>query len=186
MENVYQMSGYTLHLIPTQKFKTMTISLRLQSPLSKETTTMRTLLTFVMMAATQDYPSTKSLARYLDENYGASLSTHITTKGKSHVINVTTSFVNDAYLPTKENLLEKQLQLLSDLFYRPLIVDNGFDETIVQLKKKELKEKLQANKDDKFSYSLDKLFEYMGRDQVLGIPSTGYENEIQKITPQQL
>ena len=72
MENVYQMSGYTLHLIPTQKFKTMTISLRLQSPLSKETTTMRTLLTFVMMAATQDYPSTKSLARYVDENYGAS------------------------------------------------------------------------------------------------------------------
>ena len=186
MENVYQMSGYTLHLIPTQKFKTMTISLRLQSPLLKETTTMRTLLTFVMMAATQDYPSTKSLARYLDENYEASLSTHITTKGKSHVINVTTSFVNDAYLPTKENLLEKQLQLLSDLFYRPLIVDNDFDETIVQLKKKELKEKLQANKDDKFSYSLDKLFEYMGRDQVLGIPSTGYENEIQKITPQQL
>ena len=41
MENVYQMSGYTLHLIPTQKFKTMTISLRLQSPLSKETTTMK-------------------------------------------------------------------------------------------------------------------------------------------------
>src|SRR5699024_9299745 len=104
----------------------------------------------------------------------------------SHVINVTTSFVNDAYLPTKENLLEKQLQLLSDLFYRPLIVDNGFDETIVQLKKKELKEKLQANKDDKFSYSLDKLFEYMGRDQVLGIPSNSYENENQKITTQQL
>lgn len=36
-----------------------------------------------------------------------------------------------------------------------------------QLKKKRIKEKLQANKDDKFSYSLDKLFEYMGRDQVL-------------------
>ena len=28
MENVYQMAGYTLHLIPTNKFKTMTISLR--------------------------------------------------------------------------------------------------------------------------------------------------------------
>ena len=49
------------------------------------------------MAATQDYPSTQSLATYLDENYGASLSTHITTKGQSHIINVATSFVNDAY-----------------------------------------------------------------------------------------
>lgn len=186
MENVYQMSGYTLHLIPTKKFKTMTISLRLQSPLVKETTTIRTLLTFVLMAATQDYPSTKALATYLDENYGASLSTHITTKGMSHIINVSTSFVNDAYLPSPEHLLEKQLHLLSDLFYRPLIYQGGFDETIVQLKKKELKEKIQANKDDKFSYSLEKLFEYMGRNQVLGIPSTGYEEEIQSITPQQL
>lgn len=186
MENVYQMSGYTLHLIPTKKFKTMTISLRLQSPLLKETATIRTLLTFVLMAATQEHPSTKALATYLDENYGASLSTHITTKGMSHIINVSTSFVNDTYLPSPEHLLEKQLQLLSDLFYRPLINQDGFNETIVQLKKKELKEKIQANKDDKFSYSLEKLFEYMGRDQVLGIPSTGYEEEIQNITPQQL
>lgn len=186
MENVYQMSGYTLHLIPTKKFKTMTISLRLQSPLLKETTTIRTLLTFVLVAATQEYPSPKTLATYLDENYGASLSTHITTKGQSHIMNVTTSFINDTYLPSPEHLLEKQLQLISDLFYRPCIHQDGFDETIVQLKKKEFKEKIQAHKDDKFSYSLDKLFEYMGRNQVLGIPSTGYEEEIQDITPQQL
>lgn len=186
MENVYQMEGYTLHLIPTKKFKTMTISLRLQSPLLKDTTTIRTLLTFVLMAATQDYPSTQSLATYLDENYGASLSTHITTKGQSHIINVATSFVNDAYLPSPEHLLEKQLQLISELFYHPYLDNDGFHPSIVQLKKKELQEKLQANKDDKFSYSLDKLFEYMGRGQVLGIPSTGYEEEIQNITSQQL
>lgn len=186
MENIYQMSGYTLHLIPTKKFKTITISLRLQSPLLKETTTIRTLLTFVLIAATKKYPSTKQLAAYLDENYGASLSTHVSTKGKSQIININTSFVNDKFLPTKENLLEKQLQLLNDLFYDPYIIQDAFDEVIVQLKKKELKEKLQANKDDKFSYSLDKLFEYMGRDQVLGIPSTGYENEIQDITASQL
>lgn len=186
MENIYQMSGYTLHLIPTKKFKTITISLRLQSPLLKETTTIRTLLTFVLIAATKKYPSTKQLAAYLDENYGASLSTHVSTKGKSQIININTSFVNDKFLPTKENLLEKQLQLLNDLFYDPYIIQDAFDEVIAQLKKKELKEKLQANKDDKFSYSLDKLFEYMGRDQVLGIPSTGYENEIQDITASQL
>lgn len=186
MENIYQMSGYTLHLIPTKKFKTITISLKLQSPLLKETTTLRTLLTFVLIAATKKYPSTKQLAAYLDENYGASLSTHVSTKGKSQIININTSFVNDKFLPTKENLLKKQLQLLNDLFYDPYIIQEAFDEVIVQLKKKELKEKLQANKDDKFSYSLDKLFEYMGRDQVLGIPSTGYESEIQDITASQL
>ena len=86
-ENVYQMSGYTLHLIPTQKFKTMTISLRLQSPLLKETTTMRTLLTFVMMAATQDYPSTKSLARYLMKTMEQAC-LHILQQKESHTLSM--------------------------------------------------------------------------------------------------
>lgn len=186
MKTVYQMQGYTLHLIPTKKFKTITISLRMQSPLLKETTTLRTLLTFVLIAATKQYPSTKLLASYLDENYGARLSTNVMTKGQSQIMNIYTSFVNDVYLPQKEQLLEKQIQLLSDLFFNPYIMNDAFDEAIVELKKKELKERLQVAKDDKFSYSLDKLFEYMGKDQTLGIPSTGYENEIESVSAKAL
>lgn len=181
MKNIYQMKGYTLHLIPTKKFKTTTVSLRLQSPLSKETTTLRTLLTFVLIAATRQYPSTKALAEFLDDHYGARLSSNIGTKGKSQIINLYSSFINEMYLPQKESLLLDQIQLLSDLFYDPLIKNNAFDEKIVEQKKKELKERLQVNKDDKFSYSLDKLFEYMGHDQVLGISSTGYEEDIDHI-----
>ncbi|MEG0276094.1 MAG: pitrilysin family protein [Coprobacillus sp.] len=186
MEKLYKMQGYTLHLIPTKKFKTITISLRMQSPLSKETTTLRSLLTFVLIAATKKYPSTQSIASHLDENYGSRLSTNVSTKGKSQIINVYTGFVNEKFLPTKESLLESQVRLLSDLFFEPFIKDNAFDEKIVSLKKKELKERLQVNKDDKFSYSLDKLFEYMGKDQTLGISSTGIEDKIDEITAQSL
>ncbi len=98
METVYQMKGYTLHLVPTKKFKTTTISLRLQNSLKKETTTLRTLLTFVMVAATRKYPSSKDLTRYLEENYGSRLSANISTKGKSQIINIHMSFVNDHFL----------------------------------------------------------------------------------------
>lgn len=186
MEATYQMKGYTLHLIPTKKFKTINVSLRLQSPLLKETTTIRTLLTFVLIAATRQYPSTKELASYLDDNYGARLSTNISTKGKSQIINIHTSFINDMYLPHQESLLLKQIQLLSDLFFDPYLVNGTFDPNIVNQKKKELKDRLQANKDDKFSYSLDKLFEYMGREQTLSISSTGYEKDIDQISSQDL
>lgn len=186
MEATYQMKGYTLHLIPTKKFKTINVSLRLQSPLLKETTTIRTLLTFVLIAATRQYPSTKELASYLDDNYGARLSTNISTKGKSQIINIHTSFINDIYLPHQESLLLKQIQLLSDLFFDPYLVNGTFDLNIVNQKKKELKDRLQANKDDKFSYSLDKLFEYMGREQTLSISSTGYEKDIDQISSQDL
>ncbi|MCD7894167.1 MAG: insulinase family protein [Erysipelotrichaceae bacterium] len=182
MNSSYQMQGYTLHLIPTKKFKTINISLRLQSPLTKENTTLRTLLTFVLIAATNKYPTTKDLASYLDDNYGARLSTNINTKGKSQVINLHTSFVNDVYLPNQENLLKNMIELISDILFDPYVKDNAFDEEIVELKKKELKARLQMDKDDKFTYSLDKLFDYMGKDCVLGIPNTGYEDKIDEIT----
>ncbi len=186
MENTFDMKGYKLHLIKTKKFKNITISLRLQNELKKEESTIRTLLTFVLIASTKKYPSTKELAAYLDEMYGARLSNHITTKGKSQIMQLYLGCVNENYLPQKESLIEKQIELINNLFYKPNIINEGFDEKIVELKKKELKERLQASKDDKFSYSLEQLFEYMGRDSVLGIKSTGYEEEIDKITSQDL
>ena len=186
MKLCYKMKGYTLHIIPTDKFKTTSISLRLQNTLTKEETTIRTLLTFVLVSATKKLPSTKDLASYLDENYGARLSSHITTKGKSQIINIQTSFINDLYLQDNESLLEKQLSLLSDLFYDPFVSEGGFDDVIVKLKKKELIERLQASKDDKFSYSLEKLFEYMGHNHTLGVSSTGYEEDVLDITSKQL
>ena len=48
MEKVYKMNGYDLHLIPTNKFKNITISLKLQNTLDKETVTKRTLLSFML------------------------------------------------------------------------------------------------------------------------------------------
>ena len=185
MRKEFKMKGYTLHLIPTDKFKTTTISLRLQNSLKRETTTLRTLLTFVMIGATKKLPSTKLLASELDYNYGARLSTNVNTKGKSQVLNIYTSFINDMYLPN-EGLLEKQLSIINDIFYDPYFINDMFDEKIVELKKKELLERIQIAKDDKFSYSLDKLFEYMGNDSVLGINSTGYEEDIEGITCEML
>ena len=135
MRKEIKMKGYTLHLIPTDKFKTTTISLRLQNHLKRETTTLRTLLTFVMIGATKNLPSTKLLASELDYNYGARLSTNVNTKGKSQVLNIYTSFINDMYLPN-EKLLEKQLGIINDIFFNPYFINDMFDEKIVELKKK--------------------------------------------------
>ena len=37
MEKVYKMPGYDLHLLPTNKFKNITISLKLQNTLDEKT-----------------------------------------------------------------------------------------------------------------------------------------------------
>ena len=46
MKKSYQLAGYTLHVIPSKKFKNITMSLKLEGKLTKENVTKRSLLAF--------------------------------------------------------------------------------------------------------------------------------------------
>lgn len=181
MKKRYEMDGYTLHVIPSKKFKNITISLKLKNLLQRETTTIRTLLSFMFTAGTKEFPSTQSFSQHLEDMYGAKFGSNIGTKGKSQIINITSICINEEYLPHKEPLLEEQIKLLNDVLVNPNAKDNKFDDKVFEIKKKELKERLRASKDDKFTYSLEKLFEYMGENDFLGISSTGYLEEVDAI-----
>ena len=178
MEKVYKMNGYDLHLIPTNKFKNITISLKLQNTLDKETVAKRTLLSFMLTTGTKEYPSTQELSKYLESMYGMKLGANVVTKGKSHIINVNSICINQEYLPYQENLLEKQICLLNDIFFKPNASDGCFDQTMFDRKKKELIERLISNQDDKFYY--------MGKGTCLGISSHGEIEDIKKITNEEL
>ncbi|MFR8650631.1 MAG: EF-P 5-aminopentanol modification-associated protein YfmF [Faecalibacillus sp.] len=186
MEKVYKMTGYDLHLIPTNKFKNITISLKLQNTLDEKTVAKRTLLSFMLTTGTKKYPSTQELSKYLESMYGMKLGANVVTKGKSHIINVNSICINQEYLPYKENLIQQQIQLLNDIFFNPNASKNCFDEAMFARKKKELIERLINNQDDKFYYSLEKMFEYMGKGTCLGISSHGNIEDIKEIKNEEL
>lgn len=186
MKQTIKFDGYNLHLIPTNKFKNVTISLKLASPLKRETSTIRTLLSFMLTGGTNKYPSTKLFSSYLEELYGSGFSSTIGTKGQAHIIHLFEVSVDQQYLITKENLLEKQIELIHDVLFNPNAIEDAFNETVLKQKKQELKWRLQSLKDDKYSYSLEKMLETMGKDQVLGISTFGYEDEIDDISAKDL
>lgn len=186
MENCYKMKGYYLHLIPTDKFKNITISLKMQNTLDVKTVTKRTLLSFMLTTGTKNYPSTQELSKYLENLYGMKFGSSVATKGKSHVININSVCVNQEFLPYQEDLLIKQIQLISDVFHQPNAKNGRFDDKMFKMKKKELKDRIISNQDDKFYYSLEKLFTYFGKDEPLGISTYGYLQEIDDISNEEL
>ncbi|MFV0395401.1 MAG: EF-P 5-aminopentanol modification-associated protein YfmF [Coprobacillaceae bacterium] len=186
MKQRYEMEGYTLHVIPSKKFKNITISLKLKNLLQKETTTIRTLLSFMFTAGTEEYPSTQAFSKHLEDMYGAKFGSNIGTKGKTQIINLTSVCINEEYLPYKEALLEEQIKIMNDVLLHLNTTNNMFDQKSFEIKKKELKERLRANNDDKFTYALEKLFQYMGEDDFLGISSTGYLEEVDKLTNEEV
>ena len=114
------------------------------------------------------------------------LGANVVTKGKSHIININSICINQEYLPYKEDLIQQQIQLLNDIFFKPNASKMAFDQTMFERKKKELVERLINNQDDKFYYSLEKMFEYMGKGTCLGISSHGNIEDIKKIENEEL
>lgn len=186
MKTDYQVNGYTLHVIPSDKFKDITISVYFKKDLSKKNKTLRSILGFVMAAATSHYPSQKQLAGYLEELYGANLSVNVMTKGQSDIICFKTVAVNQEYLPDHSPMLLSQINLIKDVIFNPFVKNNSFDHTLTELKKNEIKARIQASLDDKVTYSANQLFSLMGHGTPLEISSTGYLEDIESITEKDL
>ena len=140
----------------------------------------------MLTTGTEKYPSTQELSIYLESMYGMKLGANVVTKGKSHIININSICINQEYLPYKEDLIQRQIQLLNDIFFKPNASKTVFDQTMFERKKKELVERLINNQDDKFNYSLEKMFEYMGKGTCLGISSHGNIEDIKKIENEEL
>ncbi|WRK54960.1 hypothetical protein SD457_09060 [Coprobacillaceae bacterium CR2/5/TPMF4] len=136
MKKSYQLSGYTLHVIPTKKFKNITMSLKLENKLTRENVTKRSLLAFMLTGGTQNYPSTQALSRHLEDLYGMSFGTNLATKGIGQVLNISSVCINEAFLPYQEDLLKEQIKMFNDVLFNPNVKDGKFDEKTFNIKKK--------------------------------------------------
>lgn len=186
MKTTYQLAGYTLHVIPSKKFKNITMSLKLEGKLTKENVTKRSLLAFMLTGGTTKYPSTQALSTHLEDLYGMNFGTNLATKGIGQVLNISSVCINEEFLPYKEDLLKQQIEMFNDVLFHPNVKDGKFDEQTFNIKKKELKERLIVQNDDKFMYGLDQLFKNMGEDGFLSISNNGYIDEIDEITNEEV
>ena len=178
--------GYTLTTIKTDKFKTNLISVSFQSEINRDTVTKRSLLPYVLRGATEKYPSKKALNTYLESLYGASLSTTVEKRGKTHNIKFYLSLANEKFLGHQEPLLEEGVALLKEVILKPLLVDGAFKEPVVEIEKRLLKEYIESIYDDKVSYSLQKLVENMCQGETFSINSIGYADDLAEINGKNL
>ena len=178
--------GYSLTTIKTDKFKTNLISVSFQSELNRETVTKRSLLPYVLRSATEKYPSKKAINTYLESLYGASLSTTVEKRGRTHTIKFYLSLANEKFLGNREPLLEEGVELLKDVILNPLIVNGAFKAQAVEVEKRLLKEYIESIYDDKVSYALQRLVDNMCPDESFSIHSMGYVEDLDSITAESL
>ncbi|ASB89550.1 pitrilysin family protein [Bacillus sonorensis] len=178
--------GLTTHIVKTEKFKTVSIIFKMLAPLTKEDVTKRALFPHVLLRGTSRHPKTAELRTYLDELYGTSVSADLSKKGEQHVITFRLDIANEKYLKDQTPLLEKGLELLSDIMFSPALKDGAFDSLYVSQEKRTLKQRIQAVYNDKMRYSNLRLIQEMCKDEPYSLHVNGELEDVEAITPESL
>lgn len=181
-----QLGNIHVHLIPSKKFKTVTTEIFITGKLERSTVTKRVLLPRILREGSRHYPSHQALQDCLDDLYGAALQLGGWKAGSFQVMNLHFEAANERFVPDGAGLTEDSLSLVHQVLFAPLTEEAGFKRTTVEKEKEAVRRQIQAVKDDQMSFANQRLIEEMAGDEPYGIRGAGYEEDLPKITPQNL
>ena len=180
------MEGIKIHKIETNQFKTNLYAVFLATPLKRENVTKDALIAAVLRRGTKNIISQDKISKELEEMYGASFDCGIEKTGDNHIIKFYLEALNEEFLPEKEELTQKCINILLDIVTNPFVENNGFKQEYVDGEKENLKQIINGKIDNKARYSLDRCVEEMYEGKPYGIYKYGYVEDLEKITPQNL
>ena len=168
----HNMNAYNLHIIKTDKFKTITIDVSFRRKLKKDDITIRNLLKELMVNSTMSYPSEKSLVIQSEKLYDLKLLSSCYRIGNYSILSFKTRFLNEKY--TEEGMNEESIKFLLELIFRPNLT-NDIDKC-----KKKIEKSILSLNDNKIKYSLLRLLESTG-DMPYAYNSYGYIDDLNSI-----
>jgi len=171
------MGAYNLHLIHTDKFKTITVEVDFRSKVN-DNITIRNLLKMVMLDSNNNYKSERELVKATENLYDLKLISSTNRIGTNSNIAFKMRFLDEKF--TEEGMNEESILFLLDIIFNPNIKDSSFDEDVVSRNKEKLKKSIISIKDNKLKYALLKLFETT-KDMPYSKNSYGNIDELEKI-----
>ena len=178
MYNNYINKAYNLHIINTDKFKTITIKINFKKYLDKKDITYRNLLGKVLLSSTKQYKTRKDMEIETENLYGTSVNYTSSLMGNYIVSSFNSSFLNEKY--TEEGMNEKTINFLLETIFHPNIENGKFK--YFNLGKRLVLDEIDSLKDNVKKYSLQRLFEILGKGTPLQYNSVGYKDDLDKIT----
>lgn len=178
--------GVFLTYLPVRKFKTGLLSAQFITPLEQGTVAVNALLPAILRRGTVRFPDMKSLSTELDRLYGAEIEYTIRKKAENQCIGFVASFVDDAFVPGGEKLLEPVAALLGELICAPVTRNGRFLPDYVESERTNLTDLIRSLVNDKRDYADWRLLQEMCAGEPYGISRYGDEKSVERISIQKL
>ncbi|SFI52051.1 Predicted Zn-dependent peptidase [Paenibacillus sp. UNC496MF] len=178
-----QLNRIRLHVLPTQRFKTFSISLYAGLPLHESTVTSAALIPFVLRRGTASTPETIAFRERLDDLYGAGFGFDVYKRGDSQIVQFRMDVINDRFVSSDRPLLAASLQLLGEVVTDPVMENGVLRPKYVEAEKDTLRKRLEAIINDKIRYAAERCLEVMCADEPYRLHPLGRMEDIDAITP---
>ncbi len=177
---------FSVHILPTSKFRTRHVGVKLALPLARDHVTESAILPYLWMEGTSAHPSALDIARYADDLFGAVVRTFINKRGDRHVLEVQASVPEEGTVDGASEVFERVQDLMYELIADPLLGDYGFVAENVERAKNLHQKRIQSVYDDKISYAMERCLEEVCKGTPEGLPRLGYMEDLAGIDGQRL
>ena len=143
--------NYTLHLINTDRFKEINVSVRFTKKYDKKTSCYLKLLERVLLNNGTKTKSRKDISKELENLYRSDIGTKYSMVSKNMFFDIRLSFINPKY--TNIDMYKQTFNLFKDIIYNQKITNNKFNDETFEIEKKNLITSILSIKDEPTLYS---------------------------------
>ena len=172
-------TGINVYHIRDDKYKTVSMTLYINRPLSRDEATKNALLAKVLSRGTAKYNTISAINTHLEGLYGTLYNFDVSKKANIHSLHCSVSNISDKY--TGENITAEAAVLMLDFVFDPYLVDGCFDKDYVDGEKQNLKDDIDAIINDKRSYANMRVIEEMCKGEDNAVMDCGYVEDLPKI-----
>lgn len=176
--------GYNLHMIKTDKFKTVEMHINFRRPVSKEDITKRLFLASLLFRTNDVYKTIRDVNLAAEEQYVQAFHAFNNLNGNHTTFKLLEVFINDQY--TEPMMNQKALTFLLDILFKPTIINGGFDQREMDIVSTNLEKQILSLKENPSLYAYLKMVNIMEPNNAFSYQAHGYLDDLKKITPQNL
>lgn len=180
----YSYGAYNLHIINTNKFKTIKVTVNFRTKSLENEITIRNILKMILLNSCKDYPKEKDLIIESENLYDLKVSSLSSRVGNYSILSFNLEFLNEKY--TEKNMNQYSLDFFMNLLFKPNVQDNKFDQTSFNVVTNVLRKSINSIKDNKTKYSIIKVLEVMNHNMPYSFNPFGKIEELDSITPESL
>lgn len=175
------MQDVFLTYLPARKFKTSRLTVNLITGLERAGASANALLPAVLSRGTVRHPDMESLSAAMDTLYGATVDSVVRKKGERQCIGFAADFIDDAFTPHGERLLEPVAELMGEMLLEPLTRNGSFLAEYVDSEKANLIDAIRSLRNDKRDWAEIRLMQEMCAGEPYSILRLGDEETAAKL-----